>query len=341
MVAELSANHRGRMEIACDIVRYAAVAGADAIKFQTFRAAQMVGNPKWVIPTGPWAGRAIGDLYAEAETPRAWHPELFALARRHGLVPISTPFEPGDVQFLETLECAAYKIASFEIQHHALIKAAASTGKPVIISTGMADVVHIADAVDVARAAGCKDLTLLKCTSAYPAPEDTINLLDMAEMRSTFQCDVGLSDHTLGIGVSIGAAALGATIIEKHLTTSRESGGPDAAFSMEPGEFSVLCREARRAHAARGEDRDTPAGRIRTGMAQVDSAQMRRSLWYARGLLAGETLVSADTRLARPSAGLNPDKIGQVLGRSLRRDVRMGEPVSLEDFHPTTQQEAP
>lgn len=253
IVAELSANHLGSLERALRIIDEAKRAGADAVKFQTFTVAGMVEDPKAVLTSGPWAGRSLGDLYAEAMTPRSWHQVLFAYARAIGIEPFSTPFTPDDVDFLEEFDCPRYKIASFELTDHALIRYAARTGKPLIMSTGMADRFEIAAAVGIATGAGCGDVTLLKCTSAYPAPPEEANLRTMVDMAGRYIVKTGLSDHTPGIGVAVAAAALGASVIEKHLTLSRADGGPDAAFSMEPDEFAQMVTECRRAAAAMGE----------------------------------------------------------------------------------------
>lgn len=246
IVAELSANHLGSLKRALDIVSAAAKAGADAVKFQTFTPEQMVA-PDLHIVAGPWAGRRAVELYRQAHTPREWHADLFTYARELGLEAFASVFHPDDVDFLETLGCPMYKVASFEIIDHALIAHAARTGKPLVISTGMASFAEIDEAVLLAKDAGCLDLTLLKCTSAYPAPASEVNLAAGREMGHLWRnVRWGLSDHTDGIGVAVAAAALGATMIEKHLTLARADGGPDAAFSMEPHEFAQMVTECRR-----------------------------------------------------------------------------------------------
>jgi len=254
IVAELSANHLGHLDRALEIIEAAAAAGASAVKFQTFTPEQMA-EPGVVIQSGPWAGREALDLYREAHTPREWHGPLFARARELGIVAFSSVFHPDDVDFLETLGCPMYKIASFEINDLPLIRRAARTGKPVIISTGMASLEEIELAAAVVECAYSPrgHLTLLKCTSAYPARPNDAHLATMMDMRNRIGCEVGLSDHTLGIGVAVAAAALGATMIEKHLTLARSDGGPDAAFSMEPDEFVQMVTECRRAAEAVGE----------------------------------------------------------------------------------------
>lgn len=254
IVAEMSANHLGDLARAHRIIEAAAGAGADAIKFQTFTPEQMV-DPDKVIEAGPWAGWKAIDLYRKAHTPREWHRELFDHARHVGLAPFSSVFHPDDVDFLETLDCPIYKIASFELNDHTLIKRAAVTRKPIIISTGMASIDEIELALFHFRKVSARtrsNPTILKCTSAYPADARDANLATMAHISETFDCDTGLSDHTLGIGVAVAAVALGATVIEKHLTLHRLDGGPDAAFSMDPAQFAHLVTECRRAAAAIG-----------------------------------------------------------------------------------------
>ncbi len=251
IIAEISANHLGSVNRALELIRAAANAGAGGVKFQTFTPEQMVDADR-VIEAGPWAGRKAIDLYREAHTPRAWHPMLFAAARRYGLLPLSSVFHPDDVDYLETLDCPMYKIASFEMTDHTLIRHAARAGKPVIISTGMATLDEIHGAVFATFNHASQKPTLLKCTSSYPATAEDANLSTMIAMQKRFEVDVGLSDHTPGIGVAVAATALGATVIEKHLTLSRADGGPDAAFSMEPHEFAQMVIECRRAAAAIG-----------------------------------------------------------------------------------------
>jgi len=264
IIAEISANHLGSANRALELIRAAANAGAGGVKFQTFTPEQMV-DANRVIEAGPWAGRLALDLYREAHTPREWHPMLFAAAKRYGLVPLSSVFHPDDVDFLETLDCPIYKISSMEVLDRPLIERAASTGKPLIMSMGMATWDEMAQALTYAHlarmCAGFESpgqITLLKCTSAYPAEASEANLATMADMRKTVnihnghRAEVGISDHTPGIGVAVAATALGATVIEKHITIRRADGGPDAAFSMEPDEFKQMVVECRRAAAAIG-----------------------------------------------------------------------------------------
>ena len=284
VVAELSANHNGDLARAISIVDAAARAGAWGVKFQTFTPEQMV-SPDLMITGGPWAGRRAIDLYRETQTPRAWHPGLFAHARKLGLVAFSSVFHPDDVDFLETLDCPIYKIASFELTDLALIRHAAKTGKPVVLSTGMADDLDIWHALKTTDW-GTVDQreqapTLLKCTSAYPADASEANLATMVDMARIFKpCPVGLSDHTHGIGVAVAAVALGATMIEKHLTLSRADGGPDAAFSMEPAEFAQLVTECRRAEQAIGKVSYGPT------VSEAASQMLRRPPGGKRGAIA-------------------------------------------------------
>jgi sialic acid synthase SpsE len=277
IVAELSANHLGDIGRAYSLISHAKAAGADAVKFQAYTPEQMA-EPGVLITSGPWAGREALELYREAHMPRAWFPELFECARELEIEAFSSVFHPDDVDFLETLGCPRYKIASFELTDHALISHAAATGKPLIISTGMAIYDEIAEAAFAAWHGGCRDLTLLKCTSAYPAPAHEINLAAMQHFGILPGTRYGLSDHTLGIGVAVAAAALGASMIEKHLTLARADGGPDAAFSMEPGEFTQMVVECRRASQALGE--------VRYGPSEAEAAHLglRRASGGKRGL---------------------------------------------------------
>lgn len=253
IVAEISANHLGSKQRALDIIVAAHKAGADAVKFQTFTPEQMVDADK-VIEAGPWAGRKAIELYQEAHTPREWHPMLFAAAKACGMVPFSSVFHPDDVDFLETLDCPIYKISSFELLDIPLLRRAAATGKPMMISAGMASREEIGAAIDVVNdTESSVNITLLKCTSAYPANATDANLKTMCDLADFAGIEaVGLSDHTLGIGVAVAAVALGASVIEKHLTMRRTDGGPDAEFSMEPEEFKLMVTECRRAAAAIG-----------------------------------------------------------------------------------------
>lgn len=271
IVAELSANHLGSMERALRIIEAAKEAGADAIKFQTFQVKSVAPDPDRVIDSGPWAGCRAGELYALAQTPRQWHETLFAYARALKIEPFSSVFSPDDVDFLEELGCSRYKIASFELIDLDLIHKAASTGKPVILSVGMAEMADIYDAVCMAHG-GSPHVTVLKCTSSYPTPVNEANLATMVHLKKTFEemgtkTEVGLSDHTLGIAVPVAATALGAVMIEKHLTLSREDGGPDADFSLEPHEFKAMVEACRDAASA--------IGYVRYGPTESEKAQLQ------------------------------------------------------------------
>lgn len=325
IVAEMSANHLGSFDRALKIVEAAAKAGADAIKLQTFDPDEMAAD--YHIQSGPWAGRNLRDLYREARTPRPWHPHLFDAAQANGIECFSTPFSFSDLLFLEALDCPRYKIASFELVDLPLIRRVAKTGKPMIMSTGMATHGEILEAVSAARENGCTDLTLLKCTSGYPAPIAEANLVSMVALRSC-GTKVGISDHTrggvLGGVVSICAAFLGADVIEKHLTLSREDGGPDAEFSMDPLEFEGMVVDVRDAAQA--------YGKVKCGPTESELPQLalRRSLYFARPVKRGQPIVEADLRTARPALGLMPREFDRLIGQAVKRDVEPGQPVTWD-----------
>lgn len=325
VVAELSANHLGDLARAKAIIDAAATAGCDAIKLQSFTPATMtldVIGPGFQIDGGPWAGRSLWELYDEAHTPWEWHAELFDHARARGLIAFSTPFDVDAVARLEALDAPAYKIASFEAGDLELIAAAAATGKPVIMSTGMASDAEVAEAVGAARAAGGDQLVLLHCVSGYPAPPEQMNLLRMAAL--TRYGLVGISDHSPGATVAIAAVALGACMIEKHLTLARADGGPDAGFSLEPDEMAAVVRGCRVAWAARGDGAATrPA---------VESANraFRRSLYAVADIARGEPVTRANVRAIRPGFGLAPRELPTVLGRTARVAIARGTPLAWE-----------
>jgi N-acetylneuraminate synthase len=329
LIAELSGNHNGSLDRALEIVDAAAACGADAIKLQTYTAETMTldsRRPGFVIenPSSPWHGRQLFDLYREAHTPWAWHAPIMARAAAAGLACFSTPFDETAVDFLETLDVPAYKIASFEVTDLPLIRKTAATGRPMIVSTGMATLAEIDEAVRTARDAGCRDLVLLKCTSTYPAsPRDT-NLATIPHLRAAFGCEVGLSDHTMGCGVAVAAVALGATMIEKHFTLSRADGGVDASFSMEPQELRQLREDTERASLAIG------AVRYGATASETESLQFRRSLYVVRDLRAGEPLDAGAVRAIRPGHGLPPRFLGSVIGRRAGRDLPAGTPLAWE-----------
>lgn len=323
----MSASHLGSLDYALEIVEAAARAGADAVKVQTWTPGTMVGPADYVLTSGPWAGRKLADLYAEAWLPWDWHKPIFDRAKALGMEGFASVFDPEALHFLETLKVPRYKLASFELVDAYLVQLAAATGKPLILSCGMArkDEIHLA--VQFARAAGCKELTLLKCTSAYPSKVADANLSTMTDMWQSFGCEVGLSDHTAGPLAAIAATAMGASVIEKHLTIRRSDGGPDAGFSMEPDEFAAMVTGCRQAYQA--------LGSVRYGPSQAERTQLglRRSLYLAKDVKAGEVLRRAHVRSARPGLGLNPLQFTRVEGRRFVTDARAGTPLTASMLH--------
>jgi len=329
IIAEMSGNHNGSLDQALAIVDAAAEAGADAIKLQTYTADTMtldIAEGEFVIadPQSLWAGRNLYGLYQEAMTPWEWHAPIMERARERGISCFSSAFDESAVAFLESLDVPAYKVASFECIDIPLIRAVAATGKPVIISTGMATVEEIAEAVDAARGAGCTDLTLLLCTSNYPAPPKYSNLVKIPHLAGLFGCPVGLSDHTLGIGVAIAAVALGAVAVEKHVTISRADGGVDSAFSAEPAELAALVLESGRARQALGEVTYGPTA------VEQKARGRRRSLYIGKDLAAGDVLTAESLRRVRPGRGLPPKYYDVFLGRRVARAVTAGTPVTWD-----------
>ncbi len=327
IIAEMSGNHNQSLERALAIVDAAAAAGVDAIKIQTYTADTMtldIDTGEFFIadPNSLWKGESLYHLYEKAHTPWEWHKPIFDRCKEHGIMGFSTPFDDTSVDFLEELGVPCYKIASFENVDLPLIRKVARTGKPIIASTGMTTVSELADLVRTARDNGCADLTLLKCTSSYPSSPEGTNLRTIPHMRELFGCDVGLSDHTLGIGVGVASVALGATVIEKHFTLSRADGGVDAAFSLEPDEMAQLVRECRAAALAMGE--------VRYEMAEQEkkSLQFRRSLYIAEDMKAGDILTEKNLRRIRPGHGLSPKHYDALFGRQVKCDVKRGTPVS-------------
>lgn len=329
IIAEMSGNHNQSLDRALAIVDAAAATGAHALKLQTYTPDTMtidVADGEFSIrdPNSLWAGRSLYDLYAEAHTPWEWHGAIFDRAREHGMLAFSTPFDESAVDFLETLDAPCYKIASFENTDLPLIRRVAQTGKPMIISTGMATVAEIDEAVRTAREAGCEQLVLLKCTSTYPATPQNSNLATIPHMRELFGCHVGLSDHTMGTGAAVAAVALGAAVIEKHFTLSRADGGVDSTFSLEPDEMRALVVETERAALALGE--------VRYGATKAEEASkaFRRSLYITEDLRAGDVLTEANLRAIRPGLGLPPKFLELCLGRTVRTDVRRGTPLTWD-----------
>ncbi|MGF1679613.1 MAG: pseudaminic acid synthase [Candidatus Methylacidiphilales bacterium] len=328
IIAELSANHGGSLERAIQTVKAAADAGADAIKIQTYTADTLTidaPQPWFQVQAGSlWEGRTLYDLYQEAHTPWEWHAELKAETERAGLLFFSTPFDATAVDFLEQLDVPMHKIASFELVDHALLAKVAATGKPVIMSTGMATLEEIEEAVDVLRKNGCRELTLLKCTSAYPAPYHEMHLRTIPDMAQRFQVPVGLSDHTLGSEVAIAAVALGAGIIEKHFTLSRSDGGPDAAFSMETHEFKQMVSAIRNVEKS--------LGHVCYEVSEKEAASrvFRRSLFVVEDIKSGEVFTGHNVRSIRPGHGLPPKHLVEILGQRAARDVERGTPMTWD-----------
>jgi len=331
IIAELSGNHAQSLDSAKNMIKAAAKAGAHAIKLQTYTADSMtldVDAKDFQINENEslWQGENLYSLYKKAATPYEWHEELFNLANDLGMLAFSSPFDEAAVDFLDDLNVPCFKIASFEITDLPLIKKAASKGKPLIISTGMATVEEIEEAISTASAAGCDDIILLKCTSTYPASPENTNLVTIPDMRKRFGCEVGLSDHTLGIGAAIASVALGATVIEKHFVLDRNAGGVDAAFSIEPDELALLVKETKRAWQAIGE--------VSYGAceAEANSKKYRRSIYVSKDIQAGETLTASNIQVIRPAFGLEPKYWNEVLGKVAKSNISKGTPLSWEHF---------
>jgi pseudaminic acid synthase len=331
LIAEMSANHNGSLDTALRLIDAAAAAGADAVKIQTYTADTITlrsDAPEFRIDDGLWKGRTLHELYTWAHTPWAWHAELFAHARARGITIFSSPFDPTAVDLLESLGAPAYKIASFEAVDLPLIRRVAAMGKPMIISTGMADAEEIGEAVEAARTGGCRELAILHCVSGYPAPAADYNLRTIPDMIDRFGLVTGLSDHTLDNTTAIAAVALGASIIEKHMTLDRAGGGPDDSFSLEPAEFKQLCEAARITWEALGKiDYERKSS-------EIGNVKFRRSLYFVEGLRAGETITPSSIRSVRPGYGAPPKLADQLVGRRVKRDVAACTPVELDDIEP-------
>jgi pseudaminic acid synthase len=326
VIAEMSGNHNQSLERAMSIVDAAADAGVHALKLQTYTAETMtlaVNDGAFFIndKDSLWKGQSLYDLYQQAYTPWEWHRPIFQRAKDRGLVCFSTPFDESAVDFLEELDVPAYKIASFENNHQPLIKKVAATGKPVIISTGMASIAELGETVQTIRDAGCEDFVLLKCTSSYPATPENTNVLTIPHMRELFRCEVGLSDHTMGVGTAVAAVAHGATLIEKHLTLSRSDGGVDSAFSLEPEEMRSLVIETERAWQSLGKVNYGPTKK------EESSLIFRQSLYIAENMKKGEVFTEKNLRIVRPGLGLAPKYYDIILGRKVNQDVKMGTAV--------------
>jgi N-acetylneuraminate synthase len=327
IIAEMSGNHNGSLDRALAIVDAAAEAGADAVKLQTYTADTMTLDldlPDFMIqdPDSLWSGRQLYDLYREAHTPWDWHRPIFERARERGIVCFSSPFDASAVEFLESLGAPAYKIASFENVDLPLIRKVAATGKPMIISTGLAGVAEISEALAAAREAGARDIVLLKCTSSYPATAENSNLATIPNLIQTFGVEAGLSDHTMGIAVAVASVVLGACVIEKHFTLARSDGGVDSAFSLEPHELRALREGVDQAQVA--------VGGIRYGgtAAEAESRKFRRSLYIAKDMRRGDVLNETNLRAVRPGYGLPPKYLAALLGKRVGRDLVAGTPAS-------------
>jgi len=328
LIAEISANHNGDLGAAMKLLEVAKTAGADAVKLQTYRPDTITLDSdaeEFRIKDGLWGGRTLYELYAEAHTPWDWHKPLFNQAHQLGITIFSSPFDKTAVDLLEDLNAPAYKIASFEAVDLQLIRYVASTGKPMIISTGMADAEEIAEAVEAANDCGCKDLAILHCVSGYPAPAGDYNLRTIPDMISRFGLVTGLSDHTLDNTTAIASVAQGASIIEKHFTLDRSGGGPDDSFSLEPEELAALCRDAKTAWQA--------LGRVDSGRksSEQGNVQFRRSLYFVKDLKAGDLITEDAVRSVRPGHGLAPKRLDEILGKPVTRDVGAKTAVKESD----------
>ena len=329
IIAEMSANHNGDMEAAFRIIREAKTAGADAVKIQTYTADTMTLDsalPDFQIEEGLWAGQTLFELYEQAHTPWEWHAPMFHLARELDITIFSSPFDSTAVDLLEDLNAPAYKVASFEAVDLPLIEYIAGTGKPMIISTGMADDQEIREAIGAARSGGCSEIAILHCVSSYPASPADYNLRTIPSMANRFGVVTGLSDHTIDNVTSVTSIALGASIIEKHFTLDRSGGGPDDSFSLEPSELAGLCRDSSTAWRALGE--------VEYGLrpSEEDNVMFRRSLYFTSDLQAGEVIPAGSVRSVRPGFGLPPKHLADVVGRVLKRSVKASTPISWDDL---------
>lgn len=329
IIGELSGNHLGDLDRALALLEVIAQSGADAAKLQTYTADTITINhtgPEFQIEEGPWAGRTLHELYDESHTPWKWHPKLFAKAKDLGITLFSSPFDATAVEFLEKLKVPAYKIASFEIIDLPLIECIASTGKPLIMSTGLATFDEIGEAIEMARSTGCKELALLHCISGYPTPPEEANLAVIKTLEDKFKVVVGLSDHTLGTVVAVSAIASGAVIIEKHVALNRSDGGPDAGFSLEPDEFSEMTRSCHTAYKAVGQPQSN-----RT-QSEIGNLIFRRSLYVVKSIEAGKVFSKENLRSIRPGYGLEPKYLPTVIGRRAVRNLTRGTPLSWDDI---------
>jgi len=329
VIAEMSGNHNQSLERAIAIVEAAAESGAHALKLQTYTADTItldVSEGEFFIndKESLWEGNSLYDLYEQAHTPWDWHKPIMEKAAELGLICFSSPFDESAVDFLEELSVPAYKIASFEINHIPLIRKVAKTGKPMIISTGMASFEEIEEAVVNAKEAGAKDIILLKCTSSYPSTPKNSNLFTIADMKKQFNCEIGISDHTMGIGVSVAAVAHGASVIEKHFTLSRDDEGVDSDFSLEPNELNALVTESERAWQALGEINYGPTE------SEKNSLIYKRSIYVAEAIKEGEIFTNKNVRIIRPAKGLHPRHIDEIIGKKSKKELKKGQPFSWD-----------
>jgi pseudaminic acid synthase len=328
IIAEMSGNHNGDKSRALELVKLAAEAGVDAIKLQTYTADTLTlncSNPDFLISDGPWKGRSLYQLYEEAHTPWEWHAEIFKCAQDNGLLFFSSPFDSTAVDFLETLKVPAYKIASFEIVDIPLIRKAAATGKPLIISTGLANQSEIRCAFEAAKGAGASQVILLHCVSAYPAQPENYNLRTLKFLAEEYDALIGLSDHTLGSVTAISAISHGAVVVEKHLTLKRSDGGPDSKFSLEPDEFHKLVEDCHTAWKAQGTVRTDPI------KAEMSNVQFRRSLYVVKNIRQGELFTHENIRSIRPGFGLPPVELDNIIGQKSCHDLDFGKPLDWVD----------
>ncbi|MGK9268171.1 pseudaminic acid synthase [Bacillus inaquosorum] len=331
IIAEMSGNHNQSLERAFNIIEEAAKAGAHALKIQTYTADTMTLNMntkdfKIEDENSLWSGRTLYTLYQQAYTPWEWHKPIFDKCRELGMIPLSTPFDESSVDFLEDLGVPIYKIASFENTDIPLIKKVAATGKPIIISTGMATVAEIDESIRAAKEAGCKEFILLKCTSTYPASPENTNISTIPHMKELFNCQVGLSDHTMGTGVAVASVALGATVIEKHFTLSRADGGVDSAFSLEPSELKELVVETERAWQALGQITYGPTDEEKA------SLKFRRSIYVKKDIKAGEIFTKDNIKVVRPGYGLEPKFYDVIIGRTAKKHIAAGTPLKWDSI---------
>lgn len=327
LIAELSANHNGSIDTAVNAIKLAKESGASAVKLQTYTAESMTidcGLNDFMIKEGLWKGYRLFDLYQEAKTPYEWHHELFECAKKNNISIFSTPFDDTAISLLESLDAPAYKIASFEITDLPLVKSVASTGKPIILSTGMASFEEIAEAVSVIKSAGCEELVLLHCVSSYPAPIEEMNLKRIQLLRKKFNVPIGLSDHSIGNTAALTAAAIGACVIEKHFKTANDVRGLDDEFSISPQELSVLAEELFRSWQSLG------SGSLKVAKSEEGNKAFRRSIYFVRNLKKGSKITSKDIKIIRPGFGLAPKYFDEIIGRIVCKDVFLGEPVVWE-----------